>query len=86
MSRTYDVLTLKRQKEGRAMNYYPLPNGPAAPGQTSREYWADRYADRIACDAVRNADLSIGPLRSRARTSLYREYFRRAHAEFLRKA
>jgi len=67
------------------VNYHPLYDGPTAPGETSREYWADRYADRIACDTVRSADLSIGPLRSRARQSLYREYFKRAHAEFLRK-
>jgi hypothetical protein len=67
------------------MNYHPLPDGPAAPGETPREYWADRYADRVACETVRNAELSIGPLRSRASESLYREYFKRARTEILRK-
>jgi hypothetical protein len=68
------------------VNYHPLPDGPARPFRTSREYWAALYADTIACAAVRNVDLGMRPLRARARESIYREYFKRARTEFLRKA
>ncbi len=66
-------------------NYHPINGDPSPTAKNANEYQAEIYGDIIACSAVKAADLCIGPLNSRERESLYREYFRRGHSELLRR-